>query len=72
MGNGFQCFGSSASQRMHVHDIASPHMGQETADGGKLRRNGNVDLATLHQIHIGRIVDQSHHLAGTESLREHR
>ncbi|MNY83369.1 hypothetical protein D3C86_2260870 [compost metagenome] len=53
---------------MHADDIAAAHVGQQGADGGQLRADGDVDLATLDQVDVGRVVDQGHHLARAEAL----
>src|SRR3569623_2082251 len=63
---------SAAPQRMHHHLVAAPLVGEQTADGGLLWRNGDVDVAALDQIDISGAIDQRHHLARAEPLRQHR
>ena len=68
MGNRFDGLGCTAAQAVHAFDIATAHVGQQGADGGQLRADGNVDLTTLHQVNVGRVVDDGHHLACAQAL----
>src|SRR5690606_4975162 len=68
VGDHFDGFGRAAPQRVGADDVATAHVGQQRADGGQLRADGNVDLAALNQVHVGRIVDDAHHFACAEPL----
>src|SRR5690554_3469388 len=68
MGNGLDGFGRTAPQRMHADHIALAYMGQQYAECCQLRTDGDVDGTALHQIDIGRIVDDGHHLAHSDAL----
>src|SRR5690606_26933237 len=71
MGNGFDGFGGAPAQGMHVDNIAPAHVGQQAANRGLLGRDGDVDLASLDQVHIVGVVDQRHDLAHAQPLGQH-
>jgi hypothetical protein len=68
----FQGFGGAPAQGMHHRHVAAPDVGEQGADGGLGRRQGDVDLAALEQVHVGGAVDQGDHLLGAQALRQQR
>ena len=62
----------AAAQRMHHHDVTAAYVCEQCADGDLLRRYCDIDIATLHEIDIGRTIDQRQYLARTKTLGEHR
>src|SRR5690606_40670982 len=57
---------------MNIDHITSTHVGEQAADGGLLGRDGHIDVTTLDQVHVVRVVDQGQYLAGTQSLGQQR
>src|SRR5471032_2438167 len=47
-------------------------MSQQGANGGQLRADGDVDIATLDQVDVGRVVDDGHHLLRPQPLGQQR
>ena len=72
VGDGFDGLGRTAPQRVHADDIAAAHVGQQGADGGQLRADGDVDFAALNQVHIRGVVDDGHDLLGPQTLGQQR
>ena len=72
MGNRFDGLRRTPAQRVYVDDIAPAYVGQQAADGGLLGGDGDVDIATLHQIHVGRVVDQRKHLLRSQPFGQQR
>ena len=72
MGNRLDGLGGAAAQGVNADDVATAHVGQQGADGGQLRADGDVDLPALHQVDVGRVVDQGHHLARAQALGQQR
>ena len=66
MGNGLDGFRCTPAQGIDVDHIAPAHMAEQAADGGLLGRNGDIDVVPLHQVHVGRVGNQRHHLAGAK------
>ena len=56
---------------MHHDHVALAYMGQQAADGRLLRRDCNIDDVALHQVHVGRPVDQGHDLVRPQAFRQH-
>ena len=54
-----------------LHHIAAADVLEQRADGDRLRGDGDVDAAALHELRIGGLVDQRHDLAGAQALGEH-
>src|SRR5690606_10843572 len=50
-------FGGAAALRVRADDIAPTYVGQQCTDGGQLGTDGDIDLAALHQVDVGRVVD---------------
>ena len=72
VGNRLDGLGGAAAQGVNADDVATAHVGQQGADGGQLRADGDVDLPALHQVDVGRVVDQGHHLARAQALGQQR
>lgn len=45
VGDGFDGFGRAAAQGVDADDVAAAHVGEQGADGGQLRADGDVDVA---------------------------
>lgn len=64
VGNGFDGLGRATAQAVDVGDIGPAHVGQQRRDGGLLGRDGDVDGAALHQVHVGTALYEYHRLLG--------
>ena len=64
MGDCFHRLSGAAAQRVHLHHIAAAHVGQQAADRRLLRRQGDIDLAALHEVDVGGVVNKRHHFLG--------
>ena len=57
---------------MHRRHIPATDMREKGTDGDLRRGDGDINTATLHQIHIGAAVDECDHLASTHTLSQQR
>ncbi|MNZ94668.1 hypothetical protein D3C78_1137820 [compost metagenome] len=58
----------TAAQGVHADDIATAHMRQQGTDGSQLGADGDIDFAALHEVYVGRVVDDRHYLARAQAL----
>src|SRR6476469_7361779 len=65
----FRC---TAAQRMDRSAVATPYSREQCAYRRLRRRDGDVDVAALHQIHVGASIDEGNHLPHAHTLREQR
>ena len=57
---------------MYRHHIPATDMCEKGADGDLRRGDGDINAATLHQVHISAAVDECNHLASTHTLGQQR
>jgi len=67
VGDELERLGGAASQGAHCGTVVTAHVGEQGADRGLGRGNGNIDLPALDEIDVGAAVDQGNHLV--HSLR---
>ena len=72
MRHGFHRLGRTAPQAVHLDHVTAPHVCEQRAHRGLLRRDGDVDGAAFHQIDVGQAVDQRERLAHSQALGQHR
>ena len=68
----FERLGRAAPQAVHGDAIAAPHAREQRADRRLRRRDCNIDLSRLQQVHIRVAVDQRDDFARAEALGEQR
>ena len=62
MGNDLYGFGGTSPKGVNIYYVATPYVSEQTSDRCLLRRNGNVYFASLHQVHIGGVIDEGNDL----------
>jgi hypothetical protein len=68
VGDQLEGLGGAAAQAVHGGHVAAADAGEELADGGLGRRDGDVDAPALHQVDVGLAVDQRQGAAGAHLL----
>ena len=66
--DGFDRLGSASPEAMYSSNIRPAYIGQQRANRGLLRGYGDIDLATLYEVNIGRFAYQGDHLADSQAL----